>query len=753
MAKKLIKSDKVSETSTKVLPVLANAQSATAIVDPQMRERQDFLSRIAKPSFQSASDSRRKYDQEWLGRNLFWRGYQFSRYLPETQTVVLAVRQSARIPVNLTTAYMRSIRNQVTAFRPKFEVLPTVPNSDSSQVQARYAQRLLDYYFDRLKLKMKIKETIVQALMYSIGGPWQIVYDELTKEVKIWLLDPFDFYMDPLAEDPNECEYMIKAARQPIAAVTSNPSYSLEARREVKGGSEILAASPQKQFLLQTTRTISPKMQTSSPFVILYEGSFRRYREDGTRYMVHCIWTEQNTVPLLYEELDTDEFDYVVYRGDLVPKEPYGESWIKHVMVINRAINTLESSALEYNSRIAKGRLVVDRDAGVRAIHNVHGEIISKNRGSQIQSLDMAPLANSVPEQIERMNKYAMDISGVHEASLGSVPTGMRSGIGVAELKQSDSSSQDDLVDNLEDFLTEVAMKILKKIAQNYTSYKVIKDLGVREGDEKYFAVIGKQAAKGKTKAGDKLGKPGQVKIGPDWFDVAEIGDDNNIRVTIGSWLGYTKEALQQKVQAYFQIGLIDQGTALKLLEFGDIDSVIQKTRLEAILKRPPQQGANGQPQVDQYDLALSENDMVLEGKVSTTKDAYALVTPDQDHMVHIAVHQDALGKGFDEILGALIEAHQIALEHGVGMQAGMPTPPPAPTQGGQMGQVGGTGAFPQGGAPMSAQGGGQPGQAPQEAPPGPVSGTQLPQQNLPAVQAANTNQAANAMAPQQVGQ
>lgn len=726
MAKKIVKTDKVSETSTKVMPILADAQVATPM-DPQMRERQDFLANIAKPSFQSASDSRRKYDQEWLGRNLFWRGYQFSRYLPETQTVVLAVRQSARIPVNLTTAYMRSIRNQVTAFRPKFEVLPTVPNNTSSQTQARYAQRLLDYYFDKLKLKMKIKETVVQALMYSIGGPWQIVFDEQTKEVKIWLLDPFDFYMDPLAEDPNECEYMIKATRQPIGAITSNPTYSLEARREIKGGSEILAASPQKQFLLQTTRIISAKMQTSSPFAITYEGSFRRYREDGTRYVVHAIWCDQNSVPLLYEELDTDEFDYVVYRGDLVPKEPYGESWIKHVMVINRAINTLESSALEYNSRIAKGRLVVDRDAGVRAIHNVHGEIISKNRGSSVESLDLAPLANSVPEQIQRMVKYSMDISGVHEATLGSVPTGMRSGIGVAELKQADSNSQDDLVDNLEDFLTEVAMKILGKIAQNYTSYKVIKDLGIREGDQKYFAVIGKKAAKGKKRAGDLLGKPGQVKIGPDWFDVAEIGDDNNIRVTIGSWLGYTKEALQQKVQAYFQIGLIDQSTALKLLEFGDIDTIIQKSRIEAILKRPPNQNQPGQ--VDQYDLALSENDMILEGKVPEPKDAYDLVTPDQDHMVHIAVHQDALGRGFDNIVGALIDAHQIQLESSVGMPQSTPPPssqaPQGPPQAGSMGQ------------------------APQEAPPGLPPGQGLPQQNIPDMMNQNTNQAASAMAPQ----
>ncbi len=737
MAEKKVKSTKeVSASSEKIVPVLPFTETQPSEMDGNLYKQIQFLANIAIPSFQSASDSRRKYDQEWLGRNLFWRGYQFSRYLPQTQTVVLSVRQSARVPVNLTAAYMRSIRNQVTSFRPKFEVLPSVPDDESSQVQARYSQRLLDYYFDKLKLKMKIKETIVQALMYSIGGPWQIVYDEVTGDVKVWLLDPFDFYLDPLAEDPNEAEYMIKAVRMPLGQVTSNKSWNIEARKEITGPSETLAASPQKQFLLQTTRIISAKMQTSSPFILVYEGYFRRWNEEtGKRYMVHCIWSEQNQVPLLYEELDTDEFDFVIYRGDVVPKEPYGESWIKHVMPVNRVVNTLESSTLEYNSRVAKGRFVVDRDAGVRAIHNVHGEIISKNRGSTIQPLDLPPLPPSVNDQIVRMLRFAEDIAGVHDASLGRVPQGVRTGIGIAELKQSDSTSQDDLVDNLEDFLSEVAFKILKKVAQNVSTYKVIKDLGVREGDEKYFAVIGKKYAKNKKRAGDALGKPGQVKIGPDWFDVAEIGDDNTIRVTVGSWLGYTKEALQQKVLTYFQIGLIDQTTALRLLEFGDISTIIEQTRREMQLKKalntPP-----GQPgQVDQYDLALAENDMVIEGRVQTPEDVVALVAPDQDHAVHIAVHQEALGQGKDDLIGELIEAHKVMME----MNVGMPPPPVGgpPSAPSNMGQ-----SQPMGQPPQI------PGQVPPPAPPGPPPGQGLPQQNLEAVSGQNANNAAMAMPP-----
>lgn len=621
----------------------------------QLAMQRDFLARVAKPAFQMAADARRKYDQEWMARNLFWRGYQFSRYVPASNTVVLSSKQSARLPINITAAYMRAIRNQVTSFRPKFEVTPSAPNNESASTQARYAGRLLDYYFDHLKLKMKIKETITQALLYSIGGPWQIVYDEITKEVKVWLLDPFDWYCDPLAEEPSEGEFQIKAVRRPMAEVTHNPNFNEFARREITAGDSKIASSEFKQFMIQAVKQVSPRIAENASMVILKEGYFRRYKDDGSMYIVKCVWTDQNFTPLAFEEIDDEDYDFIAYRGDLNPKEIYGESWIKHVMPINRVINSLESSAFEYNYRVAKGRIVVDRDSGVRAIHNVHGEIISKNRGAEVRALDMAALPVAVPQQIERMWRYAEDIAGIHEASLGRIPTGVKTGVGIAELKQADATSQDDLVDNLEDFLSEVAHKILKKIAKHYTNYKVIKDLGTRNEDQKYFVAIGKTYGKNKRKAGDEMGRPGQVKIGPDWFDVAEIADDNNIRVRVGSWLGYTKEALQQKVLQYYQLQLIDQKTALRLLEFGDVDTIVQQTRIESMLKKPPVMGPDGQPQPDQMDLAMTENDMLLEGQDMP-------VSENDDHMVHIAIHQEALGRGMDEIVGMHIAKHQVYL-------------------------------------------------------------------------------------------
>lgn len=620
-------------------------------------EKRDYLNNNCKLALRHSADARRRYDYEWMVRDLFRRGYQFSRYQPTTQTVVLASRQSAKIPVNIIAAQMRSIRNQVTSFRPKYETLPR-NTTEESRVQARYQGKLLDYYFDHLNFKKKIKETVTQGLMYSVGGPWQIVYDEDKKEVNVWLVDTFDFFFDPLAESLEECEYVIKAVRRPKDEIIFNEEYDELARREVTGGEARLAVSEYKQFMLQAIKYVTQYNREEAPTVILFEGDFKvRNEKTGKVHIRKVIWTDQNSIPLYWKDTDEDEFDYVLYQADINPKDILAEGWMKNVMPINRVINSLESSVFDYNYRVAKGRIVVDKDSGVRAIHNVHGEIISKNKGAEVRALDMPSLPVATQNQIERMYKYQEDIGGVHDPSLGRVPPGSRSGVMLAEMKQSDSTNQQDLVDGLEDFLEEVGRKMLKKMAKHYTNMQIIKDLGYKGEESKYFAVVGE---KSKIKEKKIKGHEHQVKVGPDWVDLVKLGEDNNVRVTIGSWLGYTKEMMQEKTLKLLQLGAIDQKTFLRLWEFGDINQIVEQTRVEELLKSKlanPQDPNSGQE--DQYGLAMTENEMMtLEGKEMP-------VDMHDDHMVHIALHQEALGKGNDEIVGKHIEMHQSYMGEG----------------------------------------------------------------------------------------
>jgi len=599
----------------------------------------------AKDCYRAASESRRRYDWEWLARDLFRRGYQFSRYNPANRTVILASRQVTRIPVNLTAAAMRVIRNQVTAFRPKWEVLPAHAGEDA-KTNARFSEKIMDWVWRNQRLKKKVKETVMQGLIFSVGGPWQIGWDDTIENddgtmgnLYIWLIDPYDFYPDPNCTDGltfSDAEYVIKAVRKPLIEVKTNPHY--KNTDQITTGEARVAASEYKQFLLQSLKYLGQYQAEENETVILKEGWFKERDEEGHVRMRVITWVDQMVDPLRDELTEETEFPFVQYQADINPMEVYGESWARHVIVINRVINALESSVFDYNYRYAKGRIVIDKNSGVRAITNEHGSIIEKNRGADVHTLPLQPLPATTENQINRMRAYFEDISGAHDVSLGRIPIGVKSGIGVAELKQADATNQDDLVDNLEDFLVEAGKKVLKIIAKNFDTPRIIKVTGLG-GKTEYFAAIGEAYGQGRKK---------EVKIGSEKYPLAVIAERNEVDVQIGSWLAYSKAARQEELKELYRLGVIDKKTLLEHLEFGDIETILERTRAEEILK-----AKRGRPGITDEEIALSENEMMLEGRTDVNAE------PTDDHEVHIATHQEALGKGQDEIVNTHISQHQ----------------------------------------------------------------------------------------------
>ena len=614
-----------------------------------------FHKEKADSLFKSAFDSRERYDWEWLSRDLFRRGYQFSTYDSRSRTVLLTSRKGVKFPINLLWAQMRSVKNQVTSFKPKWEVLPSGKTEESVN-NARYSGRLLDYYYNRLGLRKLIKETVMQGLLFSVGGPWQIGYDEKADdgngEVYIWGLDTYDFYIDPNATSVEDAEYCIKAVRKNLSEITTNQNYTFHGTIPEHGEAQV-AASPSKQFLLQALKIrggttfekeeegailkeVWIKVRVSEENIDDLRQELSENEEDtkdlevGEVLMRIVHYIDFLDDPLLVQLKRTDKFPFILYQADINPCELYGESWAKHIIPINRVLNALESSVFTYNYRYAIGRIVMDENSGVRIITNQHGDFIEKNRGSEVTSLPLQPLPATYENQIQHCRQYIEDLGGSHDVSLGRIPAGIKSGIGIAELKQADATNSSDLVDNLEDFLVNVGKKVLKAIAENYEVPKVIKDLGM-SGDVEHFAVVGELGSKRRK-------NKKQVKIGVDTFDLAVIGSDNEVRVTVGSWLAYTKTARQERIKELFNAGLIDQRTALQHMEFSDIDTIVENVRKEEVLKQFRGGEAKGAQEVSDEEIARQENVMM----VQEGREIEPLIT--DNHTVHLIVHQEALG-------------------------------------------------------------------------------------------------------------
>lgn len=662
------------------IPIMTDKEKDDMILRERNRELKMKFQRL----FQVASDARKRYDWTWINYDLFRRGYHFSRYNPSTKTVALSRRSQARIPVNIVHAQMRTIKNQVTSIRPKWEVLP-VGLSDEAQTNARYSGKLLDYYYDHLNLRKKIKETIIQGLMYSVGGPWEIGYDpsggdDGQGEVYIWLMDPFDFYIDPNATCLEDAEYVVKAVRKPLGEIKTNPAYTFYENPMNIKGSDKQAASEYKQFLLQAIKyhQQSGDGQSEEATDILYEGYSKVRVHEGNmeRLAKELDANEQDSKDLrigevlirkcvyldaVMDPVDVDlkrrpDFPFSMLQADVNPMEVYGEGWMKHVIPMNRVLNALESSVYRYHHRYAVGRLVMDKNAGVRIITNEHGDIIEKNAGSEVQALPVQPLPNTYNTQIMNMRQYIEDVGGAHEASMGRIPSGVKSGVGIAELKAADAINQQDLIDGLEDFLVDVARKLLREIANNYDIPHVVRALG-KSGSPEHFAVVGANAGKRNKK---------EVKIGADVFDLAVIGDDNEVRVTIGSWLAHTKDARIEMMKEFVSLGIIDQQTFLENAEFADVQGIIDRTRKDKLMEKfraQPAAGAGG-TQVSDEEIAQQENHMItVEGRPVGPDGVWP--QPEDNHYIHLMIHQEALGASGNQELERHMAEHNKLIELG----------------------------------------------------------------------------------------
>lgn len=634
------------------------------------------LKQQASDLFEAAKDARARFDWEWLTRDLYRRGYQFSRFNQSTRTMTLSTKSRAKIAINLTNAQMRIIRNQVVAFRPKWETMP-VGKSEQAKANARYSNKLLDYYYEKFGLRNSIKKTITQGLTYSVGGPWQIGYDPDADngrgEVFIWEHDTYDFFVDPKCTDAalETAEYCGKAVRTPLDAIKTNPEY--EFTDNLEHGESKLAESEYKQFLLQALNYQQGSKNTEDEGLILKEmwiktrvseKNIKEIKEElrdndqdvdklniGEVVMRVVTFVDILQDPLKVQTFRRSDFPFVLYEGDIEPTSLYGESWIKHVIPMNRVLNDLESSTFEFNYRMAKGRMAVQRNSGTRIIANQHGDIVEYNPGTNPPTpIPIASLPNTYQIQIENMRRYIEDIGGAHDVSMGRIPSGVKSGVGIAELKSADATNQQDLVDNLQDFLVVVAKKLLKEIAQNYDVPKIVRALG-KGGSADLFAVVGAKGAKRRKKT--------EVKIGEDVFDLAVIGDENEIRVSIGSWLAYTKSAQQEKLMEMYTAGIIDQQTFLEFAEFAEVEDIVDRSRKDKLLEKlratPAQPGMPSDEEIAEQENYM----MAYEGKVPEAE-------AQDNHQVHILIHQEQLGAADNPILEAHIRQHMQFLEQGV---------------------------------------------------------------------------------------
>lgn len=542
--------------------------------------------------WQEASESRKKWDYKWFVYGMWVRGYHYARYDKKARMVVGTPPNDGRPQVSINRIYptLKAVRNYALRNQPKAQVVPDDLTEDSL-TQVNKLTKFLDYIHETQKLRPKLKSSTFQALETSVSW-WQVIWGG--DDVVVNPVDCFDYYPDPKNYDHHQSRYGILAVSRTIDSLLEDDKYIKKEVQDIKPDNR-RSSSSYKELLLN----YDSNQQINNDGTVIVKEYW--YKEDGKIYVCAEAGGKLIRKP---EEVDTPIIPFFKLSADIMPFSMYGEGWVKNMIDPQKLLNSAVSSVAEYNVLMNKVKVVTDKGAGVRIFNNQHGQIIEKKRGYEMTTQGVAPMNQAVFEQIQFATKFIEDIGSIHDAMMGRVPTGARSGKAIESLQMGDSNNMSELVENIEDFLEDVYEYVLWLTSKKYQDVRsiVIKDYA--SGPE-MIKVLGADSpvAQAMTEVPD---------------DTIIVSDKNIVDVKISSYLSFTPEAKRESVKELATlVPDLPPDVILDAYGVGNIADVVQKIK--------EKQAEDLQKQYDQQASLMDKQDQINNPE-SSGQEAFAAI-------------------------------------------------------------------------------------------------------------------------------
>lgn len=556
------------------------------------QERQTVLKAKLGNWFSEAESVHKKNSWKWFTYDLWVDGKHYATFDRKNEQIQTQPINTGRPQVVINKVYstIRGVRNFVLRNKPRADVVPAEVTRETLG-EAIGLTKYLSYIHENLRLRPKLKASVWDALKYSVGY-WQILWDKNLDEGKGGIvvndIDPYDLMWESSARQPSEARYAILAIRRNIDDLKSDPKYDQDEVAKLQTDGK-LAQSTEKSQLLQSRGEVTNFNSGKSNTIIIKEFWWKETKivgkgDKAIEKLVIKVATMANGIIIRdEEETRLDRIPFFRLQADVNPRSMVGQGWVKNLIPINRELDRLVSQIAEYNLLMNRGKWISEKGAGVRIVNNQQGQILEHKRGFSLRHVPIAPLSNAVFNAEAQMNRYMEDLGGLGEASAGRVPTGITSGRALEILQVGDANNMSELIENVELFLEEAYEYILFLASQHYQFARNIFPV-TTTGQREIVSIIGSEAP-----SVDKDGGPeGAVVIQP----------KNIVDVHMTSFLASTVEARQEKAKELFQLGLIDDATALEFFNIGNVADVIQRVsakKEETQVEEIAQQGAEAE--------------------------------------------------------------------------------------------------------------------------------------------------------------
>jgi len=317
---------------------------------------------------------------------------------------------------------LETIRPIMTDNNPKFQAIARTPDGKE---KAELIQTALDYEWDRSDMSVLLPKALNTALVTGtaiVYLPWNKKKDGKGQVTPI-LVNPMNFYPDPMATTVDDAEFIIYATYKHInvikklfpdkAGFLSGTSVSID---------ELVAQKVQvpinNQILIlecwcRDYTTIEPEQDE--------EGNSEKKR----KYPKGRVITVAPEAGIVLNDranpYNDGKFPFVLIKDYDVPFQFFGNGDVEQLLSPQFSLNELNNAVIDNAKLTANSPWIVDKNAGIpfNSLTNETGLVVRKNPGTDVARLNPTTMPQYVSNKIIELKQDIETIAGVHNSTRG----------------------------------------------------------------------------------------------------------------------------------------------------------------------------------------------------------------------------------------------------------------------------------------------------------------------------------------------
>jgi hypothetical protein len=559
-----------------------------------------------------AANSRSQFDKHWNERKKAYKGktWQAQKSSDAKQTPEM----------NLIRVVVQTILPILTDSNPGFNVLPRDPTD------IKFTQMLsdsLDSLWDRRGMPTRIVEVLMDQSILDNGVLkvlWNADLEDGHGDIDIEVKDPENIWVNKGAIDfDRECKYVIERFVKTVGewkrmfpkdAPRINADSTSEQRQKDEGDrptSEVTLVSPvdqDKNKNADAGEGVGDDNGYAEGWEVWYEDSTmeefdltdKEGNPTGEKGQKKKFPNGHLTTILPHQKIRLQSVEnpnegpnfnpYVRFVDTIMPRQFYGEGLVESLIDIQKMLNKVAQTIVEYMRLMSNPIWIADKTSGVNwdKVTNKVGLIIQKEAGTEVRRDIPPPIPGYIFEFFRLLQGFANEVSGVHDVTQGRKPAGVTAAEAIETLQEAAHTRVRLKERNMQVSLSKLAKLVISMMLQKYRAPRYHRVAG-SDAEVPTFVefgiddtIDGNLTINRRTWAYD----PAQGKYVATPLEAAQAKKGLfDVKVQAGTSMPFAKASRSSLAIRLAEGGFIDQTALLKTLEWEDQAQVIQRMKEE----------------------------------------------------------------------------------------------------------------------------------------------------------------------------